>query len=192
MKINFDFKSNKKWIVLGLAGAALVGIICICVFAGTYRVRSYAMAPNLTHGKLVRASSDTATVGDMVLYKRGRDYQMARVIADSGDKVRLENGRIFVNGKRLNRDLVGEHIETIKLYNGKKTIKQNVKFKKYVETLSNGKKYDILEAFDEKGREEYTVPSDSFFVIGDNRDFSGVTRSMNGWNVPKADAKKIK
>ncbi len=70
-----------------------------------------------------------------------------RVIAKSGDKVRLENGYVYVNGKKINEPYLAKDQST------------------YAGIFYNQEKFI-------KSCEEITVPANQLFVLGDNRMFS--------------------
>ena len=111
--------------------------------------------------------------GDIVVFKTPDDNRtdyIKRLIGIPGDLVRIESSEIFINGTKISRNF-----------------KNNGKYKsfdvqKIRETLPGGASYDVFE-FDKvflglntNDFSEIKVPSDSFFVLGDNRDNSQDSR----------------
>lgn len=127
-----------------------------------------------------RIWADEPQVGDVVVFKYPQDNRtdfIKRIIGRPGDKIKLENGRLFVNGKELPR----EEKENFVLRN---SFGYAERFHQYDETLPNGVKHDILEVSDEESEdnfEEITVPENNYFVMGDNRDRSDDSRVHVGF-----------
>ena len=111
--------------------------------------------------------------GDIVVFKTPDDNitdYIKRLIGIPGDLVRIESSEIFINGTKISR-----------------TFKNNEKYKsfdvqKIRETLPGGASYDVFEfekvflGLNTNDFSEIKVPSDSFFVLGDNRDNSQDSR----------------
>lgn len=117
--------------------------------------------------------------GDVIVFRKPTndsiDY-IKRLIGLPGDTVQMKNGRLYINHKMVKRSYIGEYKARLvvggELYN----------FKRYKETLPNGKVHEIIERSDIGPLDDtpaYKVPSDSYFMMGDNRDGSQDSRVMN-------------
>jgi signal peptidase I len=108
--------------------------------------------------------------GDVIVFRQPKhpeiDY-IKRLIGLPGDKIQMKEGRLYINGKIVPRDFQGTE-------NFKDEDAFNV-YNKYIETLPNGVKHYIYEISDEgplDNTDEYVVPDDMYFAMGDNRDAS--------------------
>jgi signal peptidase I len=124
--------------------------------------------------------------GDVVVFRNTRDTSqdwVKRVIGLPGDHIQVKQGMLYINGKELPRDPVGDY----EAPDGNGT---RVLAKEYIETLPEGKKHPMLKYSDEEhfdvGSEvdpnnttDYVVPDDDLFMMGDNRDDSMDSRFQN-------------
>ncbi len=187
--------------------AILIALIIRSFFWEPFRIPSGSMYPTLEVGDYLFVSKysygysrfsfpgglpvfsgrvwyDEPQRGDVVVFrpsaKPNTDF-IKRVIGLPGDKVQMRGGRLFINGKMVERDeksryVIDEYVSTPEFYH------------QYEETLPEGKKHHILEVSDGErivdNTDEFVVPEDMFFMMGDNRDRSDDSRLSVGF-VPK-------
>ncbi len=127
-----------------------------------------------------RIWADEPKVGDVVVFKYPKDNRtdfIKRIIGLPGDKIKLEDGRLLVNGLQLDRDRQEDFL-----------VRNNFgyaeRFHQYIETLPNGVKHTILEVSDDENEDNFSeveVPANHYFVMGDNRDRSDDSRIHVGF-----------
>jgi len=122
--------------------------------------------------------------GDIAVFKFPKNPHtdfIKRIIGLPGDKIQVKDGRLYINGEQVERSekeryIIDEYVAIPEFYH------------QYDETLPEGKIHRIIEMSDEErivdNTEEFTVPEDMFFMMGDNRDRSDDSRLSVGF-VPK-------
>jgi signal peptidase I len=120
--------------------------------------------------------------GDVVVFKYPEDENtdfIKRVIGVAGDIVEIKDDQLYINNEKIVTKLIGKYSDEEMPYSDV-----------YEETIGN-KKHKILNMSDDH---EYfgpvTVPEDSIFVMGDNRDNSHDSRKWKNTNFVKLE--KIK
>ena len=149
-------------------------------------VQSGSMLPTIKIGTSVsyvryNNPSDIAR-GDVVVFIVARDSTLTvlRLIGLPGDRLQMRQGQLFLNDKVVQR------VRTEDL-----VLQDNIRAPQWRETLPNGVTYLTLDLVQDGFYDNtpvYSVPPNSYFVLGDNRDNSTDSRvlSMIGY-IPLRD-----
>ena len=135
---------------------------------------SFPFSPNISNKRFFFNSPER---GDLVVFKTPSDNRtdyIKRLIGLPGDEIQFVEGDIFINGKKIKREVYNLDI---KVFCGNFILES----KTYMETLPNGVKY--LASYNKEGTlkntQKYIVPKNHYFLMGDNRDCSKDSRFLN-------------
>ncbi len=143
-------------------------------FAYGYSKHSFPFSPPIYNK---RVFFNEPQRGDLVVFKTPSDNRtdyIKRLIGIPGDTLQFKNGDIFLNKKKIKRKEINEKVNI-------RCGKINLPVKLYEETLPNGVKYKAV--YNSNGTlqntDEYVVPENYYFLLGDNRDCSKDSRFLS-------------
>ena len=139
-----------------------------------YSKHSFPFSPNFSNKRFF---SKKPKRGDLVVFKTPADNRtdyIKRLIGLPGDAIQFINGNLFINGAKI----IKNEIKSLNIIRcGNFTLDTNT----YMETLPNGLKY--MAVYKKRGSLQNTkifkVPSDHYFLLGDNRDCSKDSRYLD-------------
>jgi signal peptidase I len=174
----------------------LVVLVLRSFLAEPYQIPSESMVPTLEVGDFVLVNKfayglrlpvlGTKIVdiglperGDIMVFIPPHDprYFIKRVIGLPGDRIRYENKALFINGERVQYELVGEFDEYLGFAN------TTVPIREYLENLGKTPHRIYRYPFAEPNQ-EWVVPEKAYFMMGDNR---GRSEDSRVWGYASDD-----
>lgn len=159
----------------------------------TLQIRDHILVNKFAYGIRVPFSSKYLVRfglperGEVVVFRSVTNndvFVVKRVVGLPGDKLQIQNGRVIVNGKPLERKQT-EITQAMNLSDGANL---------YFESLGN-KNHFVAFNSPEPGTpesqaqftedQEFTVPADHIFMMGDNRDHSDDSRSWGSLPIER-------
>ena len=139
-----------------------------------YSKHSLPFSPPLFKNRLLK---ETPEYGDLVVFKTPSDNRtdyIKRLIGLPGDTIQFKNGKLYINEKEIIRKSVSKKYKT-------RCGNSNPEVSAYKEILPNGKEY--IAVYNNIGTllnsDQYIVPKEHFFLLGDNRDCSKDSRFLS-------------
>jgi len=186
-------KKYNKWLKEGLSvlGAVLIALAIRTFIFEPFTIPSPSMYPGLIEGDYIIVNKFGYGVsrhsilfspeifkgrfgqyknlerGDITVFKNPHDeseYWIKRLIGFPGDKIQMKNAILHINGTPVKETRQGEYVFATTGH----------KADLIIETLPSGRNYEILDDNISRGdnTQEFKIPDDHYFVMGDNRDNS--------------------
>lgn len=185
---DYELRGYNRWWIYALCFVAMMFVSSLDEFsfgkiqlgARSYSIPSTSMAPNMVLGDIVIADAKAyrnadPERGDVVVFRLPRDPAIdytKRVVGLPGERVQMVDGVLHINGAAVPQEKVGEVTST---EYGSAT--------RYKETLPGGASHIIQHVESNqisRNTQEYVIPENHYFVLGDNRDNSNDSRHQTG------------
>tara|TARA_Y100000590_G_scaffold411618_1_gene505851 strand:+ start:267 stop:1001 length:735 start_codon:yes stop_codon:yes gene_type:complete len=139
-----------------------------------YSKHSFPFSPGIFNGRILFSEPKR---GDVVVFKTPADNRtdyIKRLIGLPGDQIQFIEGELYINKRQILKTYIDS---SKKLYCGNDKIDVNF----FEEKLPNGKVYKTAYRTDYsfQNSDEFLVPKNHFFFLGDNRDCSKDSRFLS-------------
>ena len=139
-----------------------------------YSKHSFPFSPKIFTGRILQTEPKR---GDIIVFKTPADNRtdyIKRLIGLPGDKIQFVDTNLFINNSEILKSRISKN-DTI--YCGKETINVST----FEEILPNKKKYKsvYLKDFSYQNSDNFIVPENHYFFLGDNRDCSKDSRFLS-------------
>ena len=148
--------------------------IFVSKYSYGYSKHSFPFSPNFTNKRFFSKDPER---GDLVVFKTPADNRtdyIKRLIGLPGDTIQFVNGELFINKIKILRK---PFFEKKLIRCGNFLLETNT----FIETLPNGVEH--LVSYKQRGSlqntQKFKVPSNHFFLMGDNRDCSKDSRYLD-------------
>jgi signal peptidase I len=147
-----------------------------------YSRHSFPFSPKIFSGRMLKNSPKR---GDVIVFKTPLDNRtdyIKRLIGLPGDKLQIINAELYLNNLKIERKLIEQ---SLNINCGKENMQVNV----YEETLPDNTKYLAVYRKDNTmiNTDEFIVPNNHYFFLGDNRDCSRDSRFLSSVGYVKFD-----
>jgi signal peptidase I len=151
----------------------LIGdFIFVSKFTYGYSKYSFPLGLPIFNGRTVGAKPKR---GDVIVFRLPQNPKInyiKRLIGLPNDEIQIKRGVVYINGNKIPKEYISNYSDL--------TVKSG---KKYLETLPNNKKFEVLDT-EQNGIGDdtfvYKVPKKHYFFLGDNRDNSLDSRFTDG------------
>jgi len=188
---NFPMDQGRKWyshwyavLGLGLILPAATALLFRSYLFQPFDIRSASMEPTLEVGDYLFVSKFAYRYafpqrGDLVVFRDARSgtNYVKRIVALGDDRIQMKDGRLFINGVEAPQRRITDRLEDC----GQAAPCHVLQFE---EMLPGGAVANVLDRVDQGPADDtdiFTVPTDSYFVLGDNRDNSQDSRNGMGF-----------
>ena len=139
-----------------------------------YSKHSFPFSPPILDKRIMFKSPKR---GDVIVFKTPADNRtdyIKRLIGLPGDKIQFINANLYLNSNEILKSKIKNKT---KIYCGNKTIDVY----RFEEKLADGKRFHTvyLKDYTYQNSDEFTVPKDHYFFLGDNRDCSKDSRFLS-------------
>lgn len=145
-------------------------------FSYGYSKHSLPFSPELFSGRILASDPER---GDVVVFKTPQDNRtdfIKRLVGLPGDRIQVLNSVLHINGIPVQRKRIEDFIERYPNGDVRRT-------PQYRETMPNGVSYNTLDDGLTRvdNTQEFRVPINHYFMMGDNRDHSNDSRLDVGY-----------